>query len=166
MVRDIPACSLYNIASFRKLCPAISENISFSWFCFLTIDDTVFDHSNITHFIGRIGREGFAAISEGLNRELLRLGMLSREMYMDSILVKASVSGYGLAPSGMTFGEFKEQAIEENGLFKIVETAMDEDGSQHETAGYFRIPKGRLPLNPVDTGACWGATRAGKASGL
>ena len=143
MVRALLVCSLYNIASFRRLCSAISENIAFGRFCFLTIDDPVFDHSSITHFINRIGREGFAAIFEVLNSELLRLGMLSREMYVDSTLVKANVSGYGLASSGMTVGEFKEQAIEENGLFKIMETTVDEDGAPRETARYFQGPKGR-----------------------
>ena len=166
MVRALLVCSLYNIASFRRLCSAISENIAFRWFCFLTIDDPVFDHSSISHFIDRIGREGFAAIFDGLNLELLRLGMLSREMYVDSTLVKANVSGYGLAPSGMTVAEFKEQAIEENGLFMITETTVDGDGAQHETARYFQSPEGRLPLNPVDTDARWRTTRAGKASGL
>ena len=166
MVRALLVCSLYNIASFRRLCSAISENLAYRWFCFLTIDDPVFDHSGITHFIDRIGREGFAAIFDGLNRELLRLGMLSREMYVDSTLVKANVSGYGLAPSGMTVGEFKEQAIEENGLFKITEAAVDEDGVEHETVRYFQSPEGRLPLNPVDTDARWRTTRAGRASGL
>ena len=39
MVPAFLVCSLYNIASFRKLCSAISENIAFRWFCFLTIDD-------------------------------------------------------------------------------------------------------------------------------
>ena len=51
MVRALLICSLYNIASFRRLCPAISENIAFRRFCFLTIDDPVFDHPSITHFI-------------------------------------------------------------------------------------------------------------------
>ena len=108
MVRALLICSLYNIASFRSLCSAVSENIAFRWFCFLTIDDPVFDHSSISHFIDRIGLEGFAAIFDGLNSELLRLGLLSREMYVDSTLVKANVSGHGLAPSGMTVAEFKE----------------------------------------------------------
>ena len=65
--------SLYNIASFRRLCLAISKNIAHRWFCFLPIDDPVFDHSSISHFIDRIGRDGFAAIFDGLNDELLRL---------------------------------------------------------------------------------------------
>ena len=60
----------------------------------------MFDQSTITHFIDRIGREGFKQIFDGLNDKLLRMGLLSPEMYVDSSLVKANVSSYGLAPSG------------------------------------------------------------------
>ena len=91
-------CSLYNIASFRRLCCAISENIAYRWFCFLTIDDPVFDHSTISHFINRIGREGFREVFDGLNAEVLRMGLLSREVYADSSLVKANVSSQGQRP--------------------------------------------------------------------
>ena len=166
MVRALLVCLLYNIASFRRLCSVISENIAFRWFCFLTIDDPVFDHSSISLFIDRVGPEGFAAIFDGLNSKLLRLGMLSRGMYADSTLVKANVSGYGLAPIGMTVDEFKEQTIKENGLFKIVETTIDEDGAQRESERYFQSPEGKMPLNPVDTDARWPTTRAGRDSGL
>ena len=82
MVRALLICSLYNVASFRRLCSAISENIAYRWFCFLTIDDPVFDHSSITHFVNRIGREGFSEVFDGLNEELLRMGLLSPEMYV------------------------------------------------------------------------------------
>ena len=71
MVRALLICSLYNIASFRRLRSAISENLTYRWFCFLTIDDLVFDHSSISHFIDWICRDGFAAIFDGLNDELL-----------------------------------------------------------------------------------------------
>ena len=53
----------------------ISENIACRWFCFLTIEDPMLDHSSISRFIDRIGRDGFAAIFKGLNDGLLRLGM-------------------------------------------------------------------------------------------
>ena len=86
MVRALLICSLYNIASFRRLSSAISENIAYRWFCFLTIDDPVFDHSGISHFIDRIGRDGFAAIFDGLNDQLLRLGLWSPELYVDCSL--------------------------------------------------------------------------------
>ena len=76
MARALLACPLYNIASFRILCSAISENTVFRCFCFLTIDDPVFDHSSITHLIDRMGREGLAGILDGLNQDLLHLGLL------------------------------------------------------------------------------------------
>ena len=110
LVRALLISALYNITSFRRLCSAISENIAFRWFCFLSIDDRVFDHSTISYFIERIGDEGFGEIFHRFNEELLRLGLLSRQMYVDSSLVKANVSDYGLAPSGMSVEEFREKA--------------------------------------------------------
>ena len=92
--------------------------------------------------------------------------MLSPEMYVDSRLVKANLSGYGLEPSGMSVAEFKEQAITEKGLFVLTEAAVDDDGIEHEEVRYFQSPEGRMPLNPVDADARWKTTRAGKASGL
>ena len=127
MVRALLICSLYNISSFRRLSCAIAENIAYRWFCFLTIDDPVFDHSTISYFIERIGREGFSASFQGLNEELLRLGLLSPEMYADSSLVKANVNSHRLSGSGLNVAEFREQAIEENVLFVLNETGVDEN---------------------------------------
>ena len=166
MVRGLLICSLYNIASFRRLCSAISENIAYRWFCFLTINDLVFDQSSVSYFIDRVGRDGFATIFDGLNDELLRLGLLSPQMYVDSSLVKANVSGYGLEPTGMTVAEFKEQTIEENGLFVLTETTVDDDGVEHEEVRYFQSREGRMPLNPVDTDARWRTSWFGRAAGL
>ena len=93
-------------------------------------------------------------------------------MCVDPTLIKPNVSGYGLAPSGMAVSEFKEQTIKEEavslvyGLFKITGTAVDGDGVDDETARYFQSPEGRMPLDPVETGAHWPTPRAGRASGL
>ncbi len=166
MVRALLICSLYNIASFRRLCSAISENIAYRWFCFFTIDDPVFDHSTITHFINRIGREGFPEVFEGLNQELLRMGLLSPELYVDSSMVKANVNSYSLSRSGMTVEEFKEQAIETKELFVMARSTVDDEGVEHEEVRYFQDAKGRLPLSPLDTDAHWRTTRPGGPSGL
>ena len=146
MVRALLICSLYNIASFRRLCSAISENIAYRWFCFLTIDDPVFDHSGISHFIDRIGRDGFAAIFDGSNDQLLRLGLLSPELYVDCGLVKANVNGHGLEPSGMAVAEFKEPAIEENRLFVLTETTVDDNGAEHGDIRLLRASAERRQL--------------------
>ena len=74
-MRALLISSLYNVSSFRRLCAAISENLAFRWFCFLTIDDEVFNHSTISYFIERIGDEGFGEIFQRFNEELLRLGL-------------------------------------------------------------------------------------------
>ena len=155
LVRALLISALYNITSFRRLCSAISENIAFRWFCFLTIDDEVFDHSTITYFIERIGRGGFKALFASFNQELLRMKLLSPKMYADSTLVRANVSGYGLSRSEMTVEEFQEKAVEENGLFVVKEVKRDEDGSVQEETKYYQDAKGRVPLNPVDLDARW-----------
>jgi hypothetical protein len=81
--------------------------------CFPTIDDKVFDHSTITYFVERVGREGFKAFFASFKLELLHLGLLSPKMYADSTLVKVNVSSHGLSPSEMTAQEFQEKALAE-----------------------------------------------------
>ena len=166
LVRALLISSLYNVSSFRRLCAAISENLAFRWFCFLTIDDEVFNHSNISYFIERIGDEGFGEIFQRFNEELLRLGLLSRRMYVDSSLVKANVDGKILSPSGMSVEEFKEKAVEENGLFVLREREVDENGEARESVSCYQDPKGRLPLSPVDTDARWRTSRYDKRPNL
>ena len=132
---------------------------AYRWFCFLTIHDVVFDHSTISHFIERVGRE---AIFHGLNDELFRLGLLSPEMYADSSLVKANVNSRQLSRSGLTVEEFRERAIEEKGLFLLDDSGVDESGMEWEETKYCQDSKGRLPPSPVDTDARWRTSSAGK----
>ena len=142
LVRALLISSLYNVSSFRRLCAAISENLAFRWFCFLSIDDDVFHHSTISYFIERVGNEGFGQIFQRFNEELLRLGLLSRQVYADSSLVRANVSSSWLSPSGMSVEEFKEKAVEENGLFVLREQKVDEDGEEQESVSYYQDRKG------------------------
>ena len=179
MVRALLIRSLYNIASFRRLCSAISENICYPWFCFLTSDDPVFDHSTITHFINRIGREGFSEVFDDLNRELLRS---SRHQ-----LVKASgLRGWGCCAGdvrGFQHGQGQRQQLRPlpqrhdrggvQGAGHRGERAVCPLRHKHwrrrcwpRGNRYFQDAKGRLPLSPVDTDARWRTTRPSKPSGL
>ena len=166
IVRALLICSLYNISSFRRLSAAIAENMAYRCFCFLTINDSVFDNSTISYFIERIGRDGFAAIFHGLNEELLRLGLLSPEMYVDSSLVKANVNSHQLSRSGLTVDEFKERAVEGNGLFILSEPGVGENGVEREETRYFQDSRGHLPLSPVGTDARWRSSRPSKPPDL
>ena len=162
LVRAPLISSLYNITSFRRLCSAISENIAFRWFCFLTIDDKVFDHSTISYFIERIGNEGFGEMFHRFNEELLKLGLLSRQMYADSSLVRANVGGHNLSHSGMSVDEFRDKSVEENGLFALRERKVDGNGVESERVRYFQDSRGRSPLNEADTDARWSTNKRNK----
>ena len=88
LVRALLISSLYNITSFLRLCAAISENLAFRWFCFLTIDDRVFNHSTITYFIEHLGwarsrlrglwkvdcERYISALAQNLKKAVRRLG--------------------------------------------------------------------------------------------
>ena len=126
----------------------------------------MFNHSTISYFIERIGDEGFGEIFQRFNEELLRLGLLSRRMYVDSSLVRANVDGKILSPSGMSVEEFKEKAVEENGLFVLRDREVDENGEVRESVSCYQDPKGQLPLSPVDTDARWCTSRYDKRPNL
>ena len=166
MVRALLICSLCNISSFRRLSASIAENTAFRCFCSLTIADLVFDHSTISYFVERFGREGFISIFQGLNKELLRLDLLSPEMYADSSLAKANVNSHQLSRSGLTVQEFEEKAIEENGIFVLNQSGVDEEGVAWEETKYYQDSKGQMPLSPVDTDARWCTSRPNKSPEL
>ena len=94
------------------------------------------------------------------------MGLLSPEMYADSSMVKANVNNFGLSRSDLSVEEFKEQSIEENGLFVLTSSTADDEGVEHQEVRYFQDARGQLPLSPVDTDARWRTTRSGKPSGL
>ena len=124
------------------------------------------DFIDPSHLLTRIDRDGFGAIFDGLNDEFLRMGLLSSETSLDSSLVKANVNSQDLSPGGMTVNEFKEQAVQVNGLFVIAETTFDTVGVKHKGKRYFQKDDGRLPLSPVEIDARWRTIRPGKPAGL
>ena len=74
----------------------------------------------------------------------------------------ASFYSHQLSRRGLTVTEFRERAIEENGLFALTDWGMDENGVEWEDTRYFQDSKGLLPLSPVDTDARWRTSRPSK----
>ena len=122
-------------------CAQPPESIAFRWFCFLTIYDAVFDHSTISCFFECFGRDGFGEKFHGLNQGLLRLGLLSPELYAESTLVKAKVSSHCLSRSWLTVAEFQDRAEEEIGLFALGQAGADEGGAEEREVELFQDPK-------------------------
>ena len=81
-------------------------------------------------------------------------------MYADSSLVKANVSSHQLSRSGLAVEEFREQGIEENGLFVLSESGVDEGEWRGKRPGTSRIPGALSPS------VRWTPTPAGAPAGL
>src|SRR6185436_12854646 len=52
----------YGISSERQLCEDIYYNFAYRWFCRLSLDDEVPDHSSLTKIRDRLGEEVFATV--------------------------------------------------------------------------------------------------------
>ena len=161
VMRSLLVCSIYNIASFQRLCSAISENLPYRWFGFLTIYHPVFNHSAVSHFLNRIGWQVFPEVFDSLHSELLRIGLPSPDLCGDSSIVKANVNSYGLSRSGLTVEEFRKLTIETKGLFILSGKATDEAGVGQDEVRFYQDPQARLPQSPVDKGAHWRSSRPG-----
>jgi transposase len=158
LVRALLLDAIYNIGSYRQLCDRICENLAWRWFCYLALEDAVFDHSTITVFIERLGPETFQDLIKLLNEEFLRLNLLSPRTYADSSLVTANASTKALNKTALSPTEFKEQATEKDGVYTVldIQPAVPEEGKPAKFE-YLRYQDdaGRLPLSRVDPDARW-----------
>lgn len=174
LVRALAIGYLYGLASFRKLCAAIHENISFRWFLFLGLEDEVFDHSTISVFLRRVGENGFRGLLRRLNEQLRRNGLLSDEAFVDSTLVPAAVSSQasGLSPTTLSPEAFAKVALEENGVFSTCEALSEKRRGTARLARrrlvrrWFQDARGRLPLHPRDRDARWRKLSKGRPAVL
>ena len=52
----------YGITKDRRLCEEVRYNLAYRWFCRLSLDDDVPDHSSLTRIRDRLGEEVFEAV--------------------------------------------------------------------------------------------------------
>lgn len=158
LVRALVLGAIYDIPSERQLCERIAENLAWRWFCFLTLEDEVFDHSTLTVFRERLGPEGFQELLARLNAELARLELLSPRAYVDSSLVAANVRTADLPPTELSSEEFPRRAKEHEGIYTVVEKVLanPEEGEPARLEFHrYQDSQGRLPLSSVDPDARW-----------
>lgn len=158
LIRALLLSAIYDVPSYRQLCERISENLAWRWFCHLALEDPVFDHSTLTVFIERIGSEGFQELLGRLNAELLRLGLLSPRMYVDSTAIEAKVRTASLERTALSPKEFSQQAVQQEGVFILREkkpAVLEEGRPASLRCLRYQDDQGRLPLSPVDPEARW-----------
>lgn len=83
----------YGIRSDRRLCEEVTYNLVYRWFCRLSLNDRVPDHSSFTRIRDRLGEEIFGKFFNHVLCLCKEQGLLRGEsIIMDSTLVEANAS--------------------------------------------------------------------------
>ena len=85
---------LYGISSERQLCEDIYYNFAYRWFCRLSLDDEVPDHSSLTKIRDRLGEEVFATVFRQIVALCRKKGMVHEEcrVMTDATLIAADAA--------------------------------------------------------------------------
>ncbi|WP_197407934.1 transposase [Rickettsia rhipicephali] len=84
---------LYGIKSNRRLCKEIQLNIAYRWFCGLSLEDKVPDHSSLSMIRDRFGVELFQEIFISLIKQWYELDIIKGETIIsDASLVESNAS--------------------------------------------------------------------------
>lgn len=90
---------LYNIPSDRQVCEEIQYNLAYRWFCRLSIEDSVPDHSSLTRIRDRLGEKTFKNIFDHVVRLCIEKGFVKGDkVMMDGSYIKADAALDSLEP--------------------------------------------------------------------
>ena len=119
MIKMLLIGYLFDITSERKLCDEISMHIGYRWFCGLSMDKKVPDHSTFSkNRHGRFKQSGiFQDIFDEIVRQCIELGIVSGEhVTADGTFVKANASLKKMEPLPVQFNssEYIKEVEKEN----------------------------------------------------
>ena len=85
---------LYGITSERRLCEDVRYNLAYRWFCRLSLEDEVPDHSSLTKIRDRLGEEVFATVFGQIVALCRKKGMVHEEcrVMTDATLIAADAA--------------------------------------------------------------------------
>lgn len=84
---------LYGIESDRQACDEICYNLSYRWFCRLSLEDSVPDHSSLTKIRDRLGEETFKKIFEKIISVCIEKNLVKgTKIMMDGSYVRADAA--------------------------------------------------------------------------
>jgi transposase len=112
---------LYDIPSDRQVCEEIQYNLAYRWFCRLSIEDAVPDHSSLTRIRDRLGEETFKNIFDHVVRLCIEKGLVTGEkVMMDGSLIKADAALSSLVPKEKENPEDNISNIKDNRPSKYI----------------------------------------------
>lgn len=84
---------LYGIPSERKLCEDVGYNLAYRWFCRLSLEDTIPDHSSLTRTRDRFGEETFLKIFQKIIDQCVARGLVDGKVLItDATLIEADAA--------------------------------------------------------------------------
>ena len=85
---------LYGIKSDRRLCEEVRYNLAYRWFCRLSLDDEVPDHSSLSRIRDRYGEEIFETVFRRIVELCKEKGLVAQEcrVMTDATLIAADAS--------------------------------------------------------------------------
>ena len=85
---------LYGISSERQLCEDVYYNLAYRWFCRLSLDDEVPDHSSLTKIRDRLGEDIFATVFRQIVALCRKKGLVHEEcrVMTDATLIAADAA--------------------------------------------------------------------------
>ena len=159
VLRALLLAGLYGVTAKRQLCERIRENLAWRWFCYLTLDDAVFDHSTLSVFLSRVQSEGLERVFATLNDALQEAGLLSRRTYLDSSLIAAHVRTQDLVRRDPDDAPPLPAGGEEDVFVARDVTPASEGEPAQITPHRYQDAKGKLPLPSHDRDCRWRTIR-------
>lgn len=85
---------LYNITSDRRLCEEVRYNLAYRWFCRLSLEDDIPDHSSLSRIRDRYGEEIFETVFRRIVALCKEKGLVAQEcrVMTDATLIAADAS--------------------------------------------------------------------------
>lgn len=109
-VRMLLISYFYGIDSERRLCEEIEFNLAYRWYCKLSLEDKVPDHSSMTRIRDRLGEKTFKRIFDHVLGLCQKHGLVkSGQVMTDASLIKADAALDSLEKIGATEEEIENR---------------------------------------------------------
>ena len=84
----------YGITKDRRLCEEVHDNLAYRWFCRLSLEDDIPDHSSLTRIRDRLGEEIFEAVFRRIVAQCKQKGLVKDpcRVMTDATLIAADAS--------------------------------------------------------------------------
>ena len=126
---------IYGIKSDRRLCDDVHHNLAYRWFCRLSLEDEVPDHSSLSRIRDRYGEEVFEAVFRQIVMLCKKKDLVHQEccVMTDATLIAADASLNSLVHNDSQQAE-KEAEAQQRGRGMIDSSATRKVSNQTHTS--------------------------------